>query len=63
MAEKRHKRNSTFKKSTTVNTVICYDQVVISNKEENLQKAAYKLNQIITEHSLTTSAQKKTWEI
>ena len=28
------------------------DQVVISNIENNLHKAAYKLNQIITEHGL-----------
>jgi len=34
------------------------DQVVISNTEDNLQKAAYKLNQIITEHCLTLSVQK-----
>jgi hypothetical protein len=34
------------------------DQVVISNTEDNLQKAAYKLNQIITEHGLTLSIQK-----
>jgi hypothetical protein len=30
------------------------DQVVISNTEDNLQKAAYKLNQIITEHGFNT---------
>jgi len=34
------------------------DQVVISNKEDMLQKAAYKLNQVITEHGLTLSVQK-----
>ena len=34
------------------------DQVVISNKEEMLQKTAYKLNQTITEHGLTLSIQK-----
>jgi hypothetical protein len=34
------------------------DQVVISNTEDNLQKAAYKLNKIITEHGLTTSVVK-----
>ena len=44
------------------------DQVMIRNKEDNLQKAAYKLNQIKTEHGLTISAQKtklmvfKGWE-
>jgi hypothetical protein len=30
----------------------------IANTEDNLQKAAHKLHQIITEHSLTTSVQK-----
>jgi len=35
------------------------DQVIIANSEDNLQKAAYKLNQIITEYGLTISVQKK----
>jgi hypothetical protein len=48
MTERRHKTNSTFKKSVTVNSVIADDQVIISNTEECVQKAAYKLNQIIT---------------
>jgi hypothetical protein len=34
------------------------DQVVTSNTEDNLQKAVCKLNQILTERSSTTSAQK-----
>jgi Reverse transcriptase (RNA-dependent DNA polymerase). len=34
------------------------DQVIISNTEDNLQKAAYKLNKIITGHGLTTSVKK-----
>ena len=34
------------------------DQVIIANTEDNLQKAAYKLNQIITEYGLTISVQK-----
>ena len=34
---------------------IIYD----NNTEDNLQKAAYKLNQIITEYGLTISVQKK----
>ena len=34
------------------------DQVIIADTEDNLQKAAYKLNQIITEYSLTMSVQK-----
>ena len=35
------------------------DQVVITDIEDNLQKAAHKLNQIITEYGLTISVQKK----
>ena len=46
------------KKSSTGNTVICENQVAISNTEANLQRAAYKLKQIITIHGLITSAQK-----
>jgi hypothetical protein len=34
------------------------DQVIISNAVDNLQKAVYTLNQIITEHGLTISVQK-----
>ena len=34
------------------------NQVIIADKEGNLQKAVHKLNQIITEYGLTISAQK-----
>jgi len=34
------------------------DQVITAYTEDNLEKAAYKLNQIITEYGLTTSVQK-----
>ena len=34
------------------------DQVIIADTDDNLQKAAYKLNQIITEYGLTISVQK-----
>jgi len=34
------------------------DQIIIADTEDNLQKAAHKLNQIITEYVLTISAQK-----
>jgi tryptophan synthase beta subunit len=34
------------------------DQVLIANTEDNLHKAAHKLNQIITEYGLTISVQK-----
>jgi predicted rRNA methylase YqxC with S4 and FtsJ domains len=35
------------------------DQVIIADREDNVQRAAYKLNQIITEYGLTISVQKK----
>ena len=35
------------------------DQVIIADTEDNLQKAAHKLNQTITEYDLTISVQKK----
>jgi len=34
------------------------DQVIIAYTEDKLQKAAHKLNQIITEYGLTISVQK-----
>ena len=34
------------------------DQVITADREDNLQRAAHKLNQIITEYGLTTSVQK-----
>ena len=34
------------------------EQVIIANTEDNLLKTAYKLNQIITEYSLTIPVQK-----
>ena len=34
------------------------DQVITADREDNLQRAAHKLNQIITEYSLTISVQK-----
>ena len=41
-----------------VKIILSGDQVIIANTEDNLQKAAYKLNQIITEYGLTISVQK-----
>jgi len=35
-------------------------QVIISNTEDDLQKAVYKLNQIIIEHGVTISVEKTT---
>ena len=37
------------------------NQVIIADTEDNLQKAAHKLNQIITEYGLTISVQKTKW--
>jgi hypothetical protein len=34
------------------------DEVITANTENNLQKAAHKLNQIITEYGLTIPVQK-----
>jgi hypothetical protein len=34
------------------------DQVIIADREDNLQKTAHTLNQIITEYGLTLSVQK-----
>jgi hypothetical protein len=34
------------------------DQVIIADKEDNLQKAAHKLNQLITEYGLIISVKK-----
>jgi len=58
MAERRFKRNSTSKKSTTVNTLICRRPLIIFITEDKVQKTVYKLNQIMTEHCLTISANK-----
>ena len=37
------------------------NQVIIADTEDNLLKAAHKLNQIITEYRLIISAQKTKW--
>jgi hypothetical protein len=34
------------------------NQVIIADTEDNLQKAAHKLNRLITEYGLTVSVQK-----
>ena len=34
------------------------DQVILADTEDNLQKAAHELNQILTEHGLTISRKK-----
>ena len=37
------------------------DQVIIADTEDNLQKAAHKMNQVITGYFLTLSVQKTKW--
>jgi len=58
MAKARHYWHQTFEKPATVNAVICRRPVIIANTDDNLQKAAHKLNRLITEYCLTISVQK-----
>jgi len=58
MEERRHKRNPTFKNQQLLILLFADEQITISNTEDNLLKAVYKLNQITTEHGLTVSLQK-----
>jgi hypothetical protein len=58
MAKTRHKRNQTIEKPSFVNAVICGRPISNADTEDNLQKAAHKLNRLITEYSLTISVQK-----
>ena len=57
MVQKRHKRISTSKNQQQLTLLFAEDQVMICDTEDSLQKAAYKLNQILTEHGLTISVQ------
>jgi len=57
MAKSRHNRNLTFKKPATVNVVYADNQIIIADTEDNLQKAAHKLNQIKTEYGLAKAAE------
>ena len=45
-------------KSTLYFSQFADDQVIIADREDNLQTATHKLNQIITEYGLTISVQK-----
>ena len=59
MAKTRHNRNQTLKKKQQLSALLfADDQVIIADTEDNLQKAAYKLNKIIAEYALTISVQK-----
>jgi hypothetical protein len=59
MTERRHKRKCTFKNQQLLTLLLANDQLIISSTEDILQKAAYKLNKIITEHSLTLFTENK----
>jgi hypothetical protein len=58
MVQRRHKRISVSKNQQLLTPLFTDGQVMISNIEGNLQKAAYKLNERTTEHGLTISVQK-----
>jgi transcription initiation factor TFIIIB Brf1 subunit/transcription initiation factor TFIIB len=46
-------------KNQHLSTLLFADnQVIIADTEDNLQKAAHKLNRLITKYGLTTSVQK-----
>jgi hypothetical protein len=50
---------SNFQKNQQLSTLLfADDQVIIADTEDNLQKAAHKLNRLITEYGLTISVQK-----
>jgi len=55
MAKTRHNQNQTLKYQQLL---FADEQIIIADIEDNLQKAAHKLNQIITEYGLTISVQK-----
>ena len=44
-----------LKNQQLLTLLFAYDQVIISNTEDSLQKAAYNLNQIITGYCVTVS--------
>jgi len=50
MAKTRHNQNQTLKYQQLL---FADEQIIIADIEDNLQKAAHKLNQIITEYGLT----------
>jgi len=58
MAKTRSNRNQALKKTATVSAVICRRPSHKADTENNSQKAAHKLNQIITEYDLSISVQK-----
>jgi len=59
MTEKRHKGIPLSKTQQLLKLLMPDDKVTISSTEDKLQKAAYRLIQIITEHSLITTVGKQ----
>jgi len=59
MAKTRQPELNLKKKKQQLSTLLfADDQVIIADREDNLQTAAHKLNQIITEYGLTVSVEK-----
>jgi len=58
MAKSRHNGNLIFKNQQLSMLLFVDEQLIIGNTEYTLQKAAYKLNQIITEYGLIIAVQK-----
>jgi len=59
MAKKKVLTGIKLSKNQQLSTLLfADDQVIIAEREDNLQRAAHKLNQIITEYGLTISVQK-----
>jgi hypothetical protein len=52
------KRIPLLRNQQLLTLLFAYDQVVISNTEDSLQKVAYKLNQIITGYCVIASVEK-----
>jgi hypothetical protein len=59
MAKTRHTGIKISQNQQLSTLLFAEDQVIITDREDNLQRAAHKLNQIITEYGLTISVQKK----
>ena len=59
MAERRRNRNCTSKNQQLLTLCFADYQLVMSNTQDNVQKAVCKLNQIITEHVLSACREKK----
>jgi len=59
MVKTRQNRNQTSKNQQLSMLLFADNQVITADTEDNIQKAAYKLNQIITEYGFKISVQEK----